>query len=312
MDVAGIDVRMAIERTEITVGEPIYIDLHLTNRSTMTATPVFSASLQMPEGNDLSVYVTAPGEVEARLEGAVEQGVYSAMAIDVPPGRTIDHRLTVIYDRTQKTGYVFDQPGEYNLRIDLGFSVSFSPEHRTLSMAGKILVRPGDADAAEAWKMVADPESAKALQLGRVTTDELKSKFSAVGEKYPRTVHGKLCLRAVALEAAYGVKRDPKGALEPLRKYESTYRGEPDTDLIAYTIAGAYHVQGNTDLARHWLYYMMDEYPNSTLLRKQDPLYRFYYQDPAEAVIKFPWFLTETPWVVPGAKLPTNLMPIQD
>ncbi|MGI8905813.1 MAG: hypothetical protein ACR2IE_04900 [Candidatus Sumerlaeaceae bacterium] len=309
-----VELRISLSPTEIMVGQPVVLQLTMSNKATESGgIPVFSARLQLPEGNDLDIFVQAPGESETRLEGALESGLYSGSAIEVPPGRTIKHEMNLIYDKAQPNGYIFSKPGEYMMRAQVRFSLSTNPEPRKLALSGvKITVRAPEGPAAEAWKLINNPEAARALQLGKLPNDDIRQKFAEVGDKFPTTPYGKTCARVVAVSTAFGPKADMRQALPLLLKYEKTYRKETDSDLIAYTIAGAHHVQQEYDLAREWMYYMIDQYPQSTLLRKQDPLYKYYCLDPAEALLTFPWYLTEKPWIVPGSKPPTSLRPIQD
>jgi hypothetical protein len=309
MEVAPVRIKLSLGPTEIRVGEAPVLTMELfnTGKGMGSSLPIFSAKLQLPEGNDIEVYVQPQGEAETRLQGGMEAGVYSGTAIEVPPGRTIDHEVKLLYDTSMPNGFLFSKPGEYGIRATLRFTMSNSPEPRRLTVAGKITVRPAEGEAAEAFKRINDAESAKALQLGSIPNEQLAKKFGEVAEQYPRTTYGKACARALTIHTAYKKGADIREALPVLKKYESTYRTDSDTDLIVYTIIASYHVLGQIDLARDWMYYMNDQFPNSSLLRKQDPLYKFYYSDPSEQVYTFPWFLYEKPWIVPGATPPTSL-----
>lgn len=308
----GIDVTLIVGPTEITVGEPIALKIRITNVGLPANAPVFSSKLQLAEGNDIDVYLQPPGEAEVRLEGAVEPGIYSGTAIEVPPGRTVEHQIRLVYDNTHPNGYLFNAPGDYTIRVALRFSVSNAPDPRRLFVTGQIKVRAPEAEAADAFKQINDPKSAKALQLGIIPDDDLLHKFTEIGDKYPKTVYGKSCARAAALHLAYKKGVKVRTILPILLKYESTYRQESDTDQIAYTIAASYHVLGEHQTARDWIYYMIDQFPNSSYLRKQDPMYKYYFLDPAEQVFSFPWYLYDKPWISPGAKPPTSLKTLSD
>jgi hypothetical protein len=311
----SVEMKLTLGPTELLVGQPLYFQILLTHKNPEASNiPVFSSRLQLPEGNDVDVFVQAPGESEVRLEGAMEAGIYSGNAIEVPPGRAVNYQMPLIYDKNQQNGYIFSKPGEYNVRVQLRFSLSSDPTPRKFAIPNtRITVREPEGRAADAWKLLNNAEAAKALQLNRIGDDAVRKAITQVGDQYIDTPYGKAAARAVAVSAAYSnpQKADLNQTLDVLRKYEKTYRQDADTDLIVYTIAASYHLLQQYDAAREWLFYLMEKYPSSALVRKQDPLINYYYIAPAEAAVSFPWYLLEKPWIVPGAKPPTDLRPIQ-
>lgn len=309
----GLEVKFGIEKTDLQIGEPLVLVTRIAGKSANPEPVQYHSRMQLPEGNDVEVFVQAPGEVEKRASGALESAIYSALILHVGPGESYQHTLPLLYEAANKEGYLFNRAGQYRLRAKLTFSSRYRGNDFTAEIPPTTInVTAPTGAAAEAYAQLANPAAAKALELTSTRNAELIARLRQVGEKYPQTVQGREALRTAVLSEAYSEKADLKQIIPRLKKYQSLYPEDRGTDHVVYTIAAAHNTLQQIDLAREWYFYLLDAYPASTLIRREDQLYVYYYGNPAEAAKRGPWYLMEKPWEIPGSKLPVAFQPVQE
>ena len=309
-DSHGIELTLSLSSTEIHVGEPLALNISLDNQ---TAAPTVEVSSRffLPEGNDIEVTVQQEGELPARYSGAVDITTYASLPVELPSDHPVRRSVTLLYDRTKKSGYLFDKPGRYIIKAEFTCKIKGQEEDVKAQLRpATITVSPLEGNAAAAFAMIDNPEAAKALHVGKIDNDDLLKTFKSVVEKYPSTVHGRLAMKAIGIDETYSSKPDRADAAKMLLRYLKEEPNPFEPDYVVYALAVDNHFQKKFDVARQWIYYLHDTYPGSVLFRVQDPLARFYFFAPQEYANAFPWYMLEKPWIVPGAEPPTNLKPI--
>lgn len=308
--VQGVKFGLGLSKSELLSGEPVDVVLEMQGTPDTLPNTNISSRLQFPEGNDLAVFITPPGELEYRVKGGLEVAIYNNTLLDILPGSNFTHRMPLIYDPSQPFGYIFLKPGTYRVRMEWSFSMSRRQDPVEVVVPPfEVTVRAPEGNQAKAFELLKKPEAAKAFQLFLLPTEEIRETFRSVAEEYPKTVYGRECARIFALSATYMKNPDLPQALKLLRQYHDLYPREQGSDLIAFSIVQLYHLMKQYELAREWIFYMTDAYPNSLYLRNSDPLYKYYVLTPAKAAVEGPWYLAEQPWVAQGDQPPTDLQP---
>ena len=161
-------------------------------------------------------------------------------------------------------------------------------------------------------RLCADPRPGlvRALQIGVAPTTGSRQSLSRLSESFPRQPLGALARRALGLYDVYGETTasatQVRGA-ELLTDYLKAGVAVYDADYIALSIARGYHLAGNEDLAREWIYYLLRNYPDSIRVRPEDPLITYYFYNPAKFASEVPWYMLKEPWKIPMAPPPTDL-----
>lgn len=308
-NVDGVDITISIDRTQVTVGEPLTMTIAFKNTS---PSPVvdFSTNFQLSEGNKLAVMVHPPNDLEYRYTGAMPMGSYSDVPFKLVGGLAIMEDIMLLYDETQRDGFIFSRPGTYYIDASLQFRVRNAPATSSVNMPPvRVDVAPASGAAAEVFELLNEPELAKALHLGTPTTGTL-DQFQQAADRYPGTQLGALAMRAVGRFYTHSGRTEDRarGALI-LQDYLARGMVPVDPDTTARDIAIAWHLNQEYETARQWIIYLVRNYPNSGHIREEDALVYYYFLQPAEFARKVPWYLLERPWVVPGVKPPTDLSP---
>ncbi len=307
----ALNVTVAINKTRITVGEPVTLSIKMEVAPERPLVEV-SASFQFPEGNGVELNVQPPGELDYQYAGALEVGSYPARPMRIVRTVPKNVEMLLLYDRTQPNGYLFSKPGRYTLSGEVRVHINNNPMPDVAQIPlTNIEVLPVEGRDAEVFALVDEPALARSLHLGVAPTTGILQTLEPVGEKYAKTPLGALALRSVGHQLALAESDQRERGAAMLQEYLANGLIPADPDYTAWAIAVAYHFSGKYDLAREWIFYSMRHYPDSVRIRAEDPLYKFYFYDPVEFASQVPWYLLEEPWVVPGAPPPTDLKTVQ-
>lgn len=122
----GVDVELALDRTEVIVGEPVVLKITLTNTSTVPVQDL-RVNFQFAPGNGIELNIQPPDELPYRYLGTQEVGSYFSMPLrlggDIP--RTVD--VTLLFDRVNDNGLLFSRPGTYVLEGNFQFNLVSNP-----------------------------------------------------------------------------------------------------------------------------------------------------------------------------------------
>jgi hypothetical protein len=306
----GIEITLSLSSTEIHVGEPVALRITMQNQ-TLAQKVELSSRFFLPEGNDIEVMVQPEGELPSRYSGAVDITTYAALPVELSASQPLRREVTLLYDRTAESGYLFGKPGKYTITASFSCKIKGQEEELKATLRpATITVSPLDGDGAAAFAMIDNPEAAKALHLGKIDNDDLLKTFKSLVEKYPATVHGRLAMKAIGIHETYAPKPDRADAAKMLLRYLKEEPNPYEPDYVVYALIVDNHFQEKWDVARQWTYYLHDKYPGSILFRMQDPLARYYYFAPQEYANTFPWYMLTNTESVPGAPPPTDLKPI--
>src|SRR5690606_12723983 len=149
------------------------------------------------------------------------------------------------------------------------------------------------------------------LHLGAIPTTATLEKLESLAGQFADTQLGALALRSVGQHLALADSGQRERGAAMLTDYLAGDMVSVDADYTAWAIAVAYHFSKKYDLAREWIFYSMRHYPYSVRIRAEDPLYKFYFYDPAAFASQVPWYLLKETWKVPGAEPPQSLKAVQ-
>lgn len=313
-----LKVTLSLDKTQLTVGEPLVFGVKLEN--TRVARPIdISASFQFPEGNGIRLIIQPENELEYRYSGAIEEGVYTALPVSVSRGTPRDVYQMVLFNRKTDGKLAFPKPGRYVVTASFEYHLSPAPEkHR--AVLPPVTIEVSEATPADAAILArsTEPEFLRSLHLGIATDTATLTLLRGMVDDPAFTVEGSnlapLALRACGyrmIASDFAAEEQLQG-IAYLRRYLEATEKPFDGDGIVWSIAGAYHLMKRYDLAREWMFYGAVHYPNSPRIRPEDALYKYYIADPMMFASSAPWYLLQSPWVVPGQAAPENLKPVQE
>lgn len=310
-NVAGVDVTISLNKTNISVGEPIILKITMENVSGQGFAEAL-VNYQLSEGNDLEVIVQPAGELESRYAGAFEAGAYPAIPLNLFSNSPISFDTLLLFDSKQPSGLLFSEPGTYevtgNFRFRLGGSTSLSS---AAIPPTKIVVTPAAGAVQEALTLLDEPDLIRALHLGIIPTTGIVSRIEDAAARFPATALGSLAMRAQGHYYARGMGNDLERGTDLLQQFLADGQVPLDQDGTAWNIMTAYHINKDYDLAREWAFNLIRNYPTSIRIRAEDALLYYYYFAPAQFAADSPWYLLKAPWNIPGVEPPTDLRPRQ-
>ena len=307
--VSGMEISLRYDRTEIVVGEPVYIELTVRNRSATTRAGNFGARLFYPEGNDIKLMIQRPGELPYRYEGTERSGMLSSVEYSIREGEAVRNLLPVIFDRNRKSGYVFDIPGQFTLSASLSFIVFREPQPTKLIVPPTVIsVKAPEGSSAEAFKLIADQDSARSLHALGAVSPEVLAKLEKLSQNYPDTPYAPLASYTAATTYARAKKEYDK-AIQLFHQYIKRYPGSVRENDAIYSISLAYASQNQMDKARDCFLYLMDHDPTYHMLRSDTPLAWELVYGVTDKVNARHWWLYSKPWDVAPAPRPGSSGP---
>lgn len=311
-NVRGVDVTFSLSSTQLHVGDPLILTITLANNTLSPVTDI-SASFQFPEGNGVQIQVQPPGDLPFHYMGGLEPGIYPATPFHLFTGHPISMDMLLLYDQKQPSGFLFSRPGSYELSGSFQFYMQKMPELQKVEMAPVVItVTEPTGPQKDSIALADSPGLVRALQIGVAPTTGSRQSLGRLSESFPQQPLGALASRALGLYDVYGETTasatQARGA-EILTGYLKAGVAVYDADYIALSIARGYHLAGNEDLAREWIYYLLRNYPDSIRVRPEDPLITYYFYNPAKFASEVPWYMLKEPWKIPMAPPPTDLRP---
>jgi hypothetical protein len=295
----GIEVAMEFDRTEVVVGEPIFLKITVTNRSAPLIIGNFAASLHFPEGSDVEVKIQPPGELAYRYMAHEEPAVYSGIEIGNKLGEFTHFELPILYERNSPNGYVFARPGEYIVSARLSHTI-MRDNTRTFTEIPptRIVVREPTGRTAEAFRLIEGKDYALALQQQFTDNPKILNAFTTVAEKFADTPYAPMCAY-VAGSAKTLTQKGQQEGIKMLREFARRWPNHPFYGNAIYNIFYTYHMSGNLERAQEWFYYLLDTDPHHRLMREENKLAAYYYYGRLEEAAARRWWLYEKPWALP-------------
>lgn len=297
----GVEVTVGFDKTELIVGEPLYLSIKVANHTAPVIVGTFQSTLFFTQGNSVQVMIQPPGELPYRYNGTEQPDIpYPSKEDNIVNGEAMIHNMLILYDATQPNGYAFSKPGEYFISAKVTYSVLRDPAKNVTEVpATRIVVRAAEDKAAEAFKLISTPEAAKALHMSSTTNKSVLEAARKIAKDYPDTPYAPLCL---FLDGAAKMRQDPpdhKGALAIFRDFGRRYPKNQKLGDALFDIALCHYEMKHMDLARAWYFHLMDAVPTYELLRLETPLAYALYYEPLTAAAERRWWLYEQPWQTP-------------
>ncbi len=295
----GVEVVAELTKTELFVGEPLYLLIRVTNRKAPLVIGNFSAALHFAEGGDVEVHIQPPSELSYRYQAHEEPAVFPAMEIGNKEGASTHFELPIIYERKSATGYVFDRPGEYVVSVKIWHTI-MRDQRRTFTEIPptRIVVRQPQGKDLEAFRLIEGKKYALALQQQVSDDKDVLANLEKVARQYPQSVYAPMCSYVAGASLVLDKKSLERG-VALLREFAKRYPDHPMVSNGIYSVFFGYHLAGNLDRAREWFYYLLDRDPSYRLMREENKLAAWYYFGRLEEGAKRRWWLYDKPWVFP-------------
>jgi tetratricopeptide (TPR) repeat protein len=295
----GVEVVAELSKTELLVGEPLFLKIRVTNRNAPLVIGNFMSALHFPEGGDIEMQVQPPTDLAYRYQAHEDPAVFATIEIGNKPGASTHFELPIIYERKSATGYLFDNPGEYVVSVKIWHSI-MRDQKRTFTEIPptRIVVRRPEGNDLEAFRLIEGKKYALALQQQFSDDADVLSRFTRVAQQYPQTAYAPMCQYVAGASLMLDAKRIEEG-VTLLRDFARRNPGHPMVSNGYYSIFFGYHMAGNYDRAREWFYYLMDFDPAYRLMREENKLAAYYYFGRVEEVQKRRWWLHDKPWALP-------------
>lgn len=289
----GMEARLELTSTEILVGEPVYLRLIVTNVDQPYMKANFQSKLYPSEGNDIEIMVQPPGELAFRAD-AFYAGLYPSTELNLAPGQFSFFTYPILFDKRSNNGYVFAKAGEHFVTATVTFTVMRGMEKYRVQLGPvKITVREPQGRAAEAFKLLQNPEIARGLHAYKLSGPHLAA-VTRVANEFTDTPYAPHALFAA------GTSQFPdsnyQAAIEFFRRYVRQYPTHPLIGPVVFDIVISYDQLGDTGAARDWYYYLSDAVPGYDLNRPENPVAGRYYFDQMGAYESHRWWLYERPW----------------
>jgi hypothetical protein len=214
--------------------------------------------------------------------------------------------LPIIYDRRSPNGYAFGKPGEYVVTVKL-FHTIMRDNVRTWTEIPptKITVRAPDGKAAEAFRLIEDRKFAMALQALQTTDKAIVANAVKVAEQYPDTPYAPMC-RYLAGTFRLDTDEGRRAGAGHFKEFVRRYPGHPLASAGIFNIVYAYHLLKDYDLAREWIYYLLDTDPGYRLMRVENPIAAYHFYGRLDEAEKRHWWLYDKPWVLQDSPAPQD------
>jgi TolA-binding protein len=298
-NVSGMEMRVGFSKTELVVGEPLFLEIKVTNRTCEYGVSNFEARLFFSETADIEVRVQRPGELPERYVGIHQSSITSSERLNLKQGEYTNYERTILYDPKSPTGYLFDRPGEYVIVARLGHTILAEPAKTyTETPATRITVRAPEGKAAEALKIIDSPECAKAIHAQESGDAGVAQKIRKVAEEYPETPYAPMCRLFCGWYEMHRQKPDYAAAVKDYREFLTRYPGHIKAPPAMFQIALCYHNLGRPELVMAWLLHIRQADPGFSLFRSENRLVNFYYFEKLEALSARRWWLYDKPWQV--------------
>ncbi|MGC8840268.1 MAG: hypothetical protein ACP5QZ_02285, partial [Candidatus Sumerlaeaceae bacterium] len=295
----GVEVVAELDKTELLVGEPLFLKISVANRNAPLVIGNFISALHFPEGGDIELYVQPPNELAYRYQAHEDPAVFATVEIGNKKGASTHFELPIIYERKSPTGYLFDRPGDYVVSGKIWHSIMRDPTRTFTEIPPtKITVRSPEGDNQQAFRLIDGKKYALALQ-EQVTDDkDIIEKCLAVAKRYSHSVYAPMCAYVAGASMVLDKQRLEEG-VTLLRDFAKRFPTHPMVGNGIYSIFFGYHMAGDQDRAREWFYYLMDFDPSYRLLREENKLASYCYFGRIEELQNRRWWMYDKPWLLP-------------
>ncbi len=190
----AVELRVSPSNTTIHVGEPVDFELLVVNPGEKAVSGVFVPISAGFAG--LTLEISGPAKFATYIfayDETADDMFYQPTILE--PGAARKGTFHVLYDM-RKNCYVFDEPGEYELKFDLRWDWSVeSSSHAVAAVTVKVLAWDEEkaSSALEALRLWTDRNIAYAYQCGgRVLEGESLDKLARLKTEYGNTIYGQL------------------------------------------------------------------------------------------------------------------------
>jgi tetratricopeptide (TPR) repeat protein len=278
-----LELKIETNKTKYLVGEPIYLWLVIKN----TSGKFQQFSSELSYVSDFELNVIKPEELPKRYIATMKPGLYPQVVYEMWPGDQKKVDYTILYDDGAQNGLLFDKPQRAKLSCKLAYNIADVYPHRFYFPNIDIEIVAPSGEDAEALKLLLQKNIIFDLHRG-FATEQTKPVLQELLQKYPKSTYAALALYTLA--GGEILPQNPtqnyEKAIELYKKVISDYPNFPPMDYVYYRIAGCYDKIAKekdksalSDDTNRWLIKIWNEFPQSSRIRKNDPLFKEYIFD---------------------------------
>jgi tetratricopeptide (TPR) repeat protein len=278
-----LELRVELNKTKYLLGEPILLSLIVKNPSDK----LYQFSSELTPVSDFEINIIKPQELPKRYLATMKPGIYPQVVYEMHPGDRKKVDYTILYDEDSENGLLFAKPQQAKISCKLAYNIDDVHPFRYYFPNIDIEIAAPTGEDEAAFKLLAQKSVIFDLHRG-LATDQTKPVLRELLEKYPHSTYAPFALYALAggeilLQNA---TQSYEEAIKLYKRMITEYPSFPLMDYVYYRIAGCYDKMGkeqNNDAykeeANKWLIKIWNEFPQSSRIRKNDPLFKEYIFD---------------------------------
>lgn len=270
-DSKAVNVKAELNKQEIVVGEPLFLQLELTNVSEQQK----NFMTRLAYTGDLRIEVNLPNKLPIEYLGIHEHGFPPYFTFKIPPGKTDRVDSVILYHSDSPKGLLFSYPLKATIRVTLDGIIDRDPVTYRFK-PWQITVKNPDQKNARVLNLIREKKIIEQIHRG-VANDETRPRLLEIWKQYPDSVYSPYILFAVASGLAAGQEeKSLNEAINYYEKYLEKYPGALYEDDAVYKIGYCYDKLEETGKAQKWFVRLYNSYPKSSRLNNQDPVIRKY------------------------------------
>lgn len=285
-----VSISVKTNKSSYLLAEPAYLSLKIEN---VTDRFLKFAAVMNPTA-DVEIYITQPNHLPKRYTSLFKPALYPQTVYELQPQEYKVSEHTLLYQQDTESGLLFEQPGQYAIDCRIAFQINGRGAYKLYLPPLKIsVVEPEGPDKA-ALQLINSKSIIFDLHTG-LAKEENKSIFRKIIEQYPRSAYAPYALFALAGGEIYlqNPTQDYEKARALYERLLTDYKQFPQIDSVYYRIALCNDMLGKEHEALKWLVKIMSQYPDSSLIRRNDSLFKKYVYDKEEKLEPGTWMLLQ-------------------
>ncbi len=289
-----VAITVQTNKTSYLLGEPAYLSLKIQN---VTDKFLKFGAVMNPTA-DVEIYVIQPNHLPERYTSVFKPALYPQTIYELDPQEYKVSEHTVLYQKDTASGLIFEHPGQYTIDCRITFQIDGKGAYKLYLPPFRIsIVEPREPDKA-AFQLINSKSIVFDLHTG-LAKEENKPVFHQIVEQYPRSTYAPYAMFSLAGGEIYlqNPAQDYAKAQSMYERLLTDYKQFAQMDNVYYRIALCNDVLGKEREALKWLVKIMNQYPDSSLIRRNDSLFKKYIYDKEEKLEPGTWMLLQRDFI---------------
>jgi len=285
-----VAITVETNKTSYLLGEPAYLSLKIQN----VTDKFLKFGAVMNPTTDVEIYVIQPNHLPKRYTSVFKPALYPQTIYELDPQEYKVSENTVLYQKDTASGLIFEHPGQYTIDCRITFQIGDKGAYKLYLPPLRIsIVEPKESDKA-AFQLINRESIIFDLHTG-LAKEENKPVFQQIVEQYHRSSYAPYALFSLAGGEIY-LQNPAQDYVKAQAMYErlvTDYKQFAQMDNVYYRIALCNDILGKEREALKWLVKIMNQYLDSSLIRRNDSLFKKYIYDKEEKLEPGTWMLLQ-------------------